>query len=170
MKLRIKAKILSVHEKMDVLDENDEVLYRVSRKAISVHDKTHIEDAAGNEVASIHAKVPSIHHIYYVDMADGTSFSMKEELAHLRDHIDVEELGWQLRGENVLAFDFGVFDAEGRQIAMAHRKLATLHGEYDLDVLDEGQVDKIVALFIVIAHIIALRQETATLPVTQPSN
>ena len=40
MKLRIKAKILSVHEKMDVLDENDEVAYRVSRKAISVHDKT----------------------------------------------------------------------------------------------------------------------------------
>ncbi len=170
MKLRIKAKILSVHEKMDVLDENDEVAYRVSRKAISVHDKTRIENAAGDEVASFHAKVPSIHNIYYVEMANGTSFTMKEELTHLRDHIDVEELGWQLRGRNVLAFDFGVFDAEDREIATAHRKLATMHGEYDIDVLEESVVDEIVALFVVITRIIALRQETATLPVNQSNN
>lgn len=170
MKLHIKAKVVSIHDKMEVLDESDEVVYRVSSKAISIHDKTRIEDAAGNEIAFIHAKAVSIHHVYYVEMADGTSFTMKEELTHLRDHIDVEELGWQLRGENVLAFDFGVYDADGRLLATAHRKLVSMHGIYDIDIVDENRADELIALFVVVKHIIDQRQQVATTSTSSSAN
>lgn len=170
MKLHIKAKVVSIHDKMEVLDENDEAVYRVSSKAITIHDKTHIEDAAGNEVAFIHAKAVSIHHVYYVEMADGTSFTMKEELTHLRDHIDVEELGWQLRGENVLAFDFGVYDADQRLLATAHRKFVSMHGIYDIDIVDESHADELIALFVVVKHIIDQRQQVATSSYASSSN
>ncbi len=170
MKLHIKAKVVSIHEKMEVLDENDELVYRVSSKAISIHDKTHIEDAAGNEVAFIHAKAMSIHHVYYVEMADGTGYTMKEELTHLRDHIDVEELGWQLRGENVLAFDFDVYDADERLLAKAHRKLVSMHGIYYIDIVDESRADELIALFVVVKHIIDQRQQVVTTPAASSTN
>lgn len=164
MKLHIKAKVFSIHDKMEVLDENDEVAYRVSSKALSIHDKTRIEDAAGNEIAFVHAKAVSIHHVYYVEMADGTGFTMKEELAHLRDYIDVEELGWQLRGESVLAFDFDVYDANGHLLATAHRKFASMHGMYFIDIVDESRADELVALFVVVKHIIDHREDVSTTP------
>lgn len=47
-------------------------------------------------------------------------------------------------------------------------KVVSIHDK--MDVLDESVVDEIVALFVVITHIIALRQETATLPVNQSNN
>ena len=60
MKLRFKEKMVSIHGKMEVLDENDEAVYRVASKAITIHGETRIEDAAGNEVASMRKRCPSI--------------------------------------------------------------------------------------------------------------
>lgn len=48
MKLQIKSKLASIHDKSDVLDENGNLLYRVHSRALSIHDKTYIEDASGN--------------------------------------------------------------------------------------------------------------------------
>lgn len=105
------------------------MVYRVSSKALSIHNKTYIEDAAGNEVAYIHAKAISIHHRYYVEMVDGESFGLSEELFHVHDIVDIDALGWQLRGTNILAFDFEVTDQNGSVIATAHRKFVSMHGK-----------------------------------------
>ena len=101
----------------------------------------------------------SVHHIYYVEMADGTSFTVRDELSHLCDRIDAEELGWQLRGKNIFAFDFDVYDAEERLLATAHRKLVSVHGVYDIDIVDESRSDELVALFVVVKRIIDQRQQ-----------
>ena len=111
MKLQIKSKVVSIHDKIDVLDENENPVYRVHTKAVTIHDKTYIEDAAGNEVAYIHAKAVSIHHVYYVEMANGETFELKESLKHIRDFVDIEPLGWQLRGDSILEFNFQIYDA-----------------------------------------------------------
>ena len=113
MNLHIKSKLVSIHHKMDILDDDDQPVYHVSGKPISLHDKTHITDLDGNEIASIHAKAVSIHHKYFVDMADGASFELSEQLFHIKDIIDIPELGWQLRG-SILAFEFQIVDAQER--------------------------------------------------------
>ena len=170
MELHIKGKVVSIHDKMEVLDENDQVVYRVSSKALSIHNKTYIEDAAGNEVAYIHAKAISIHHRYYVEMVDGESFGLSEELFHVHDIVDIDALGWQLRGTNILAFDFEVTDQNGSVIATAHRKFVSMHGIYNLTVIDESQADKIVALFVVMRHIIEQREISEAETVNTPHN
>lgn len=158
MKLHVKSKIFSIHHKMDILNEDDELVYQVSSKAISMHDKTYLTDAAGREVAYLHAKLISIHNIHYVDMHDGTSFSLSEELFHLRDVIDIDGLGWKLQGD-FLAHDFMICSNDGRILATAHRKWVSLHNMYYLDILDESQMDLIVACYVVLEHILSLRQE-----------
>lgn len=157
MKLQIKSKVVSVHEKMDVLNEEGELAYRVHSKMLSIHDKTQIDDAAGNEVAYLHAKAVSIHHVYYVDMMNGESFELREELTHIKDTIDIEPLGWQLRGKNILAYDFEIVDADEHVIAISHRDVVSLHDTYTIDVLDDAQADKVVAIFVIIRHLIANR-------------
>lgn len=158
MNLHIKAKVFSIHHKMDVLNDADEPVYRVSGKVVSIHDKTYLEDADGNKVAYIHAKAVSLHHVYYVEMVDGENFELSEQLFHMKDIIDVPELGWQIRG-NVLAFDFEIVDVDGRVLATAHRKLVSVHGVYDLEIADESRADELVALFIVVNHIVQARTD-----------
>lgn len=69
-------------------------------------------------------------------MANGVSFDLKEQLWHVKDIIDIEALGWQLRGD-FLAFNFQIVDAAENVIATAHRKVVSLHGIYTLDIADE---------------------------------
>lgn len=156
MNLHIESNVVSIHHKMSVLNDVDEPVYRVSSKALSVHDKTYLEDAVGNQVAYIHAKAVSVHHVYYVEMTGGESFELSEQLFHVRDVIDVSGLGWQIRG-SLLAFEFEVADAEGNVVAEAHRKAVSVHDRYDLTIYDEGRVDELVALFVVVCHIVAAR-------------
>lgn len=162
MKLQIKSKVVSIHDKTDVLDENDNVVYRTHTKALTITDKTVLEDAAGNEVANIHAKAVSIHHIYYIDMTNGDSYELKEELAHIRDFVDIAPVGWQLRGNNIMAFDFQIYDADGAVLATAHRKFISMHGIYDMDILDESKVEVLLAIFIVIKHIVENRDASTS--------
>lgn len=157
MKLQIKSKVVSIHDKIDVLDENENPVYHVHTKALTIHDKTYIEDAAGNEVAYIHAKAVSIHHVYYVEMANGETFELKESLKHIRDFVDIEPLGWQLRGDSILEFDFQIYDADGAVLASAHRKFVSIHGIYDMEIYDESKADQIVAIFIIMKHIVENR-------------
>ena len=163
LQLRISSKIGSViHDKMDVLDAHDNVIYRVSSAAISLHDRTRIEDVSGNKVADIHAKLISIHNRYYIDMADGVSFEMASEILHLKDVVNIDELGWQLRGDHMIEFNFDVTDqATGALVAHASRQLISLHDTYTVDVFDRSRADELVAIFVVMKHIVEHRQHAA---------
>ena len=163
LELRISSKIGSViHDKMDVLDAHDNVIYRVHSAAISLHDRTEIEDASGNKVADIHAKLISIHNRYYVEMSDGVKFEMASELFHLKDVVNIDELGWQLRGDHMIEFNFDIEDqATGAKVAHASRKLVSLHDTYTVEVFDRSRADEVVAVFVVMKHILEHRQESA---------
>ena len=159
----------SIHDKSDVLDENGNLLYRVHSRALSIHDKTYIEDTSGNEVAYIHAKAVSIHHVYYVELASGASFELHEELNHVKDVIDVEPIGWQLRGDSIIEFDFHVYDDQQRTVATAHRNVVSLHDIYDMDVLDESKADIVVAIFVIMRHIVEQRNQAAGMAASSSS-
>ncbi|MDD3217783.1 MAG: LURP-one-related family protein [Lachnospiraceae bacterium] len=165
MILHLKNKILSMHHKIEIFDENEELVYEVASKAISIHDKTVITNAQKEEVANIHRKVLSIHERYYVDMSDGTSFEMKTEILHIvKEVIDIEALGWKILG-NFLEHDYRIEDANGNLLASAHKKWMAVHEKYAIDIQDESQVDLIVAVYVVLEHILTMREanETSTM-------
>ena len=172
LQLRISSKIGSViHDKMDVLDAHDNVIYRVHSAAVSVTDKTFIDDAAGNRVADIHAKFISLHNRYFVDMADGVSFQMESEWFHIKDVVNIDELDWQLSGNNMLEFQFDIRDhASGSVVAHASRQVVSLHDTYTVDVYDRAKTDEVVAVFVVMKHILEHRQESAAGSVPAPGS
>ena len=155
MKLYIPSKIMSLHQKMDVLDDNRNVLYRAHSRLVSVTDDTTLDDANGTQVAHIHAKFFSpFKSLYYIDMADGQSFTFSRKWLRLRNEITIKELDWHLDARNILDLDFQLTNGVGQVIARASRPLVSLRDTYELDIFDERQVAPIVALFVTMKHLV----------------
>ena len=155
------SKVFSLHHRIEVVNDREEVVYRAESKAISLHDRTEIFDAAGNPVAKMWKKVLTLHERHFIEMADGTNFQLSNELWHLiKDVTNVEELGWQLRG-NIMALNFQLYDADESVIAVIGQKMFSLHDKYCIDIYKPEHEQKVVAILITLQHMIRDRENAA---------
>ena len=155
------SKVFSLHRRIEVVNDREEVVYRAESKAISLHDRTEIFDAAGNLVAKMWKKVLTLHERHFIEMADGTNFQLSNELWHLiKDVTNVEELGWQLRG-NIMALNFELYDADGSIIAVIGQKMFSLHDKYCIDIYKPEHEQKVIAILITLQHMIRDRENAA---------
>ena len=106
------SKVFTLHKHIDITDDAENIVYQADTKFPSIHDKTDIRDAAGNQVAHMERKLLTLHERHFVTMADGTAFQISNELFHIvKDITNIEELGWQLRG-NIAGLNFELYDAD----------------------------------------------------------
>ncbi len=158
MLLHAKSKMLSIHKKMEIMDEADQVLYTVESKAISIHDTTYVRNAAGENIATITHKPISLHETHIIQFADGEDVEVRTEWFHvMKDVINLEGLGWQMRGD-ILQHNYEFVDMRGGVLARTHQKWVSLHDVYYIDVLDESQLDRIVAVYVALERIIRERE------------
>ena len=152
------SKVLTLHKRTDITDEQGNVVYRSETKFPSLHDKTDITDRDGRQVAHIERKIFTLHERHFITMADGTSFQLSNELWHLiKDISNIEELGWQLRG-NIAALNFQLWDADENIIAVISQKLISLHDKYCVDIYQPDKEPIIVAILITLQHMIRDRE------------
>ncbi len=155
------SKVFSLHHRIEVVNDREEVVYRAESKAISLHDRTEIFDAAGNLVAKMWKKILTLHERHFIEMADGTDFQLSNELWHLiKDVTNVEELGWQLRG-NIMALNFELYDTDGSVIAVIGQKMFSLHDKYCIDIYKPEHEQKVIAILITLQHMIRDRENAA---------
>ena len=158
MLLHAKSKMLSIHKKMEIMDESDQVLYTVESKAISIHDTTYVRNAAGETIATIKHKPISLHETHIIELAGGEEAEVRTEWFHvMQDVIDLEGLGWQMRGD-ILQHNYEFVNSLGGVLARTHQKWVSLHDVYYIDVQDESQLDKIVAVYVALERIIRERE------------
>ena len=87
------SKVLTLHHRIEITDDNENVVYRANTKFPSIHDKTDVTDAMDRQVAHIERKFFSIHQRHFITMADGMQFELSSELLHLiKDIINIEGL------------------------------------------------------------------------------
>lgn len=152
------TKVFTVHHKIEITDEKERVLYRAQSKFFSIHDKTDITDADGNFVAHMERKFFTIHQRHFITMADGTNFQLSNELFHLiKDITNIEELGWQLRG-NVLALNFELYDEKENIIAVIGQKMLSIHDKYCVDIYRPEAEQTVVAILVTLQHMIRDRE------------
>ena len=137
-------------------------MYHAQSKAISLHDSTTIVDSQNNLITQISAKVFSIHEKHTVAMADGTTFVLSTELLHLvKDVINIEGLGWQIRG-NIAALNFELYDATDNIIANIAQKMVSLHDKYCIDIYQPEYEHIVVAILITLQHMIKDREASSS--------
>lgn len=155
------SKVFSLHHRIEVTDDAEQVAYRAQSKAISLHDRTEIFDAEGNLVAKMWKKIFTLHERHFIEMADGTAFELSNELWHLiKDITNIEGLGWQLRG-NIMALNFQLYDADGSIIALIGQKMFSLHDKYCIDIYKPEHEQKVIAILITLQHMIRDRENAA---------
>lgn len=152
-------KLGDMHARIDVTDEEGNVKYYTKSSIIKIKGKTEIMDAAGNVVANLEKKPVSLHEIHYVTMADGTSFTLSNELFHVAEDItNIEELGWQLRG-NMLGLSFNLVDGNEEPLATVGKKAVSIHDRYYIDIYQPDHEDMIVAVVIQLEKMLEARRD-----------
>ncbi len=155
------SKVMTVHHRIEIMDADENTVYRAETKFPSLHDKTDLFDAEGRPVAHIEKKIFTLHERHTVSMADGTVFELSNELFHLiKDITNIEGLGWQLQG-NVLGLNFELYDANGEIIAVIAQKLFSLHDKYCIDLYQPQHEKSVVAILITLQHMIIDRENAA---------
>lgn len=155
------SKVFTLHKHIDITDGQEQVVYQADTKFPSLHDKTDIRDAAGNQVAHIERKFFTLHERHFVTMADGTQFQISNEFFHLvKDITNIEELGWQLRG-NIAGLNFELYDAQENVIAVIGQKMFSIHDKYCIDIYQPEYEDKIIAILITLQHMMKDRENAA---------
>ena len=151
------TKVFTVHHHIDIVDDNENIVYQANSKVFSIHDKTDVTDAMGRPVAHIERKFFSIHERHFVTMADGTKFELSNEVMHLiKDITNIVGLGWQLRG-NIAGLNFELYDADGGVIAVIGQKMFSLHDKYCIDIYRPEHEQTVVAILVTLQHMMSDR-------------
>ncbi len=159
MLLHTKAKMLSLHQKIEILDEADKAVYHVESKVVSMHDTTYIYDAQHRQLAVMKRKPVSLHETHDITLASGEEIEIRTELFHLmNDVIRIDSLGWELHGD-VLQHNYELINENGQVIATTHHKWVSLHDVYYIDILQEKDVDRIVCIYVMLEKIIRGREQ-----------
>ena len=146
------SKVFTLHKHIDITDAQERVVYEANTKFPSIHDKTDVTDAEGNQVAHIERKFFTLHERHFVTMADGREFQISNELFHLiKDITNIEELGWQLRG-NLLGLNFELYDQNGAIIAVIGQKMLSIHDKYSIDIYQPELEPIVIAILVTLQH------------------
>lgn len=156
------SKVFTLHKKIDITDENENVVYHAETQFPSIHDKTDITDAQGNQVAHIEKKIVSFHERHFVSMADGTNFEISNELFHIiKDVTNIVGLGWQLTG-SILGLNFELYDENGEVIAVIAQKIFSVHDKYSIDIYRPEYEKTVIAILITLQHMIQDRENSSS--------
>ena len=159
MLLHTKAKMFSLHQKIEILNEADEPVYHVESKVFSLHGITYIYDAQNRQLAVMKRKPVSLHETHDITLASGEEIEIRTELFHLmNDVIRIDSLGWELHGD-FLQHNYELIDQNGQVVATTHHKWVSLHDVYYIDILRENEVDRIVCIFVMLEKIIRGREQ-----------
>lgn len=155
------TKVFTLHHHIDIVDENEQIVYQSNSKFFSLRDKTDVTDADGAQVAHIERKIFSLHQRHFITMADGLEFQLSNELFHIvKDITNIEGLGWQLRG-NIWGLNFELYDSDGSVIAVIGQKMFSIHDKYCVDIYRPELEKIVVTILITLQHMINDRQSSA---------
>ena len=141
-----------MHRRIDVTDEKDSLKYYTQSSIFALKGKTEIMDADGNVIAHLEKKPVSLHEKHFVTMADGTSFTLSNELVHIiKDVTNIEGLGWQLQGN--------IIDEKGQPVARVEKSAISVHDKYSMGIYQPDKEQIVVAIVIQLEKMIEARNE-----------
>lgn len=149
----------TLNNRIDVTDDNGNVIYYTNSKITSVKGKTDLLNSLGETVAHIEKKPVSLHEKHMISLPDGREFTLSNELFHVvKDITKIEGLGWTLKG-NVIGLNFNLFDERNEPVATISQKMVSLHDRYSMDIYKPEYEVIVVAIVIALGKMLEARRE-----------
>lgn len=150
MRLYMKQKMFSFKQDFNIVDENQQPVYKIDGELISIGRKLHIIDLKQNqEVALVKQKIMTLMPQVDVLVRGELVTSIRKKLTFFKDEYNVSDLGWTIKGD-ILAHDYDIYDAERDHIATINKKYFAFSDSYEFDI-DESEVDPVYVIAVILA-------------------
>lgn len=150
MKLFVKEKLFSIHNKYYIYNENEELEYEIESKAISIGDKTTIYDKNHNIVAYIEQELFHFMPHYNVYIEDEYKYQIKKKFKMFKNDYELSNL-YKVDG-STFNLNFTIINNYGKEIALVNRKFLSIGDKYQIEILDEKDIYTILTIIVAITN------------------
>ena len=159
MKLYVKEKLMSFHNRYFIYDESGEVAYEIESKVISIGDKTTIYDMSGNKVAYIEQEIFNLTPNYNIYIKDSYAFKISKKFQLFKNDYVLSN-GYEVEG-NFLMFDFVIYDEKNKKVGSIKRQLISFGDKYEINILDPSKKEIVLAIIVAITNDINRMQNSS---------
>ena len=142
MKLYMKEKLFSFHDRFTIKDENGWDKYYVEGEFLSLGKRLHLLNSFGEEVALIRQELFTLMPRYTVSVAGREIARIRKEFTLFFQRYVIDGLGWEVEG-SVWEHRYEI-RKNGRLIVAIDKEWMTWGDSYVLDIVDPA--DEILAL------------------------
>lgn len=153
MKLFIREKLVSMHNRYFIYNEQEEQVYELVSECLSIKNKTRLLDMSGNELLYVEQELFHLKPVYLLYINGNHVGTVKKVNFIGRPKYEVSELSYHVQGD-LFSTSFEITDANGNLIASATRKLISIGDKYQLEILDEKNYIYILGILITIINVI----------------
>ena len=146
MKLYMKEKLFSFHDRFTIKDENGWDKYYVEGEFLSLGKRLHLLNSFGEEVALIRQELFTLMPRYTVSVAGREIARIRKEFTLFLQRYVIDGLGWEVEG-SVWEHRYEI-RKNGRLIVAIDKEWMTWGDSYVLDIVDPA--DEILALAVVL--------------------
>lgn len=150
MKLYVSEKLLSIHSKFYVKDENNMDVYEIFSKFISLGDKTTINDMQGNKIAYVEQELFHLMPNYNVYIHGELRFKITKKFKLFKNNYILSN-GYRVDG-NFMGLDFIIYDDQNKQIGSIKRKFISIGDKYEITIDDIDKKEIVLAIIVAITN------------------
>ncbi|WNC71532.1 LURP-one-related family protein [Thalassotalea psychrophila] len=150
-KFQLKQRFLSLTEKFEIKNEQDEIVYFVDGKFFSIGKTFHLKDSNANELAEIKQKVISLRPTFYINFKNGQQAKVvKTFLPIFKSRFAIKFEGREITATgNFLSHEYQ-FSEAGVAVAEVSKKWFSFSDTYGLNVENDELNELALCILIVI--------------------
>lgn len=150
MKLYIKEKVISIHNKFYIQDENHNNIYEVSNKVVTIGRKTTIKDMAEKELVYIEREPFKLVEDYYHIFINNEEIQLIKKFKILATKYQLSN-GYSVEGD-ALKLNFTIYDENKNEIASIKKNFISLPDKYEINIHTEKDFVLILAILAIIVN------------------
>ena len=150
MKLFVKEKLLSMHNRYYIYNENEELTYEIESKVISIGDKTTIYDKEHNVIAYIEQEIFHFTPHYNVYIEGKYKYQIKKKFHFFKNDYELSNM-YKVDG-STFNLNFTIINNYGKTVALVNRKFLSIGDKYQIEIIDEKDIYTILTIIAAITN------------------
>lgn len=150
MKLFVKEKLLSMHNRYYIYNENEELTYEIESKVISIGDKTTIYDKEHNVIAYIEQEIFHFTPHYNVYIEGKYKYQIKKKFHFFKNDYELSNM-YKVEG-STFSLNFTITNNYGKTIALVNRKFLSIGDKYQIEIIEENDIYTILTIIVAITN------------------
>ena len=160
MKLFVKEKVFSMHNRYYIYNESDELSYEIESKVFSIGDKTTIYDKDRNVVAYIEQEIFHLTPYYNVYIDDEYKYQIKKKFQFFKNDYELSN-SYKVDG-STFNLNFAIINNNGKTVALVNRKFLSIGDKYQIEIIDEKDIYTILTIVVAITNDVDRNQSTSS--------